>query len=218
MLTVHHLDHSRSHRVLWLLEELGVEYELKEYQRDRRTLLAPPELREVHPLGKSPVITDDGRVFAESGAILEYLVDAYGHGRLRPEPGTDAFYRHRYWMHYAEGSAATPLLVKLITGRVAKSGGLLKPVTRKIAQAIDASYTDPAIATHMGYIESELGKAAWFAGDEFTSADIQMSYPVLVARSRVETRAPFPNMDRFIATIQARRAYQAAVARGGPPV
>jgi len=216
MLIVHHLDHSRSHRVLWLLEELGVEYELKTYKRNPRTLLAPPELREVHPLGKSPVVSHDGRVIAESGAILEYLVDTFGEGRLRPEPGTDEFLRHRYWMHYAEGSAMTPLLVKLITYKIGRSGGLLKPVTRKIAAAVDANYSDPAIELHVGFIEAELGKSKWFAGEEFTSADIQMSYPVLAARAR-GGRSELPNIDRYLAAIEARPAYAAAVERGGPP-
>ena len=177
MIIVHHLNNSRSQRVLWTLEELGLEYEVKRYQRDPQTLLAPPELRAVHPLGKAPVIVDGGITLAESGAILEYLVERYGEGRLRPAAGTPERLRYTYWMHYAEGSAMPPLLLKLVFDRI-ESGPMpffVRPVARGIAQRVKAAFVQPQIDRQLDYMESELGKHPWFAGEGFTAADIQMS-------------------------------------------
>jgi glutathione S-transferase len=218
MITVHHLERSRSHRVLWLLEELGVPYQIVRYQRDPKTILAPPALREIHPLGKSPVITDDGVTVAESGAILEYLVERHGGGKLAPQPGTPDHLRYRYFMHYAEGSLMPPLLVKLITTRVrgAKMPFFAKPIAKKIAGTIDRGFVDPNLERHLAFLERELEGRAWFAGDELTAADIQMSYPLEAATSRGGDAAKAPNLQRVLAAMRARPAYARAIDKGGP--
>lgn len=217
MIVLHHLEHSRSQRVLWLLEELGLPYEIKRYARDKKTMLAPPELRAVHPLGKSPVITDDGKTIAESGAIIEYLIDTYGQGRLRPPAGTDEALRYTYWLHYAEGSAMPPLLIKLIFDKMetAKMPFFAKPVVRMIASKVRAGFLDRQLATHFDFVESELGKHQWFAGDAFTAADIQMSYPCEAAASRGGLDQNRPKLRDFVQRIQARPAYKRAVEQGG---
>src|ERR1700681_2133898 len=172
MIIVHHLNNSRSQRVLWLLEELGQEYEIKRYQRDPKTMLAPPSLRQVHPLGKSPVITDAELTLAESGAIIEYLVGQYGGGRLAPSPGTWERIRYTYWLHYAEGSAMPPLLLKLIFDRIEKGPMpfFVRPIVRSVARRVKSAFINPQIETHLGYMEDVLGKTTWFAGDVFTAA------------------------------------------------
>ena len=218
MITVHHLNNSRSQRVLWLLEELGLEYQIKRYQRDPRTMLAPAELRQVHPLGKSPVITDGEQTIAESGAIVEYLIDRYGHERLRPAAGSAERLRYTYWLHYAEGSAMTPLLMKLVFNRMqtAKMPFFAKPVARAIARKALSSFVDPNIALHLDYMASELGKSTWFAGEEFSGADIQMSFPLEAAAARGGLNATRPFLMAFLQRIHARPAYQRALERGGP--
>ncbi|KPK06647.1 MAG: glutathione S-transferase [Betaproteobacteria bacterium SG8_39] len=218
MITVHHLNNSRSQRVLWMLEELGLEYQIKRYQRDPQTLLAPPELRAVHPLGKSPVITDGGLTLAESGAILEYLAERYGEGRLLPSAGTPERLRYVYWMHYAEGSAMPPLLLKLVFDRIASGPMplLLRPVARAIARRVNAGYVEPQIGRHLDYIEAELGKHLWFTGEGFTAADIQMSFPIKAAASRGGVDERRPRLIDFLERIHARPAYRRAVERGGP--
>ncbi|MGO8915338.1 MAG: glutathione S-transferase [Stellaceae bacterium] len=217
MITVHHLNNSRSQRVLWLLEELGVPYEIKRYQRDPQTMLAPASLRAVHPLGKSPVITDDGVTIAESGAIVEYLVERYGAGRFAPPVGTPERLRYSYWLHYAEGSAMPPLLMKLIFTRL-KSGKMpffIRPVARGIADRTLAGFIEPQLKLHLDYMEAELGKSAWFAGPEFTAADIQMSFPLEAAASRGGLDEKRPRLMDFLKRIHARLAYQRALERGG---
>lgn len=216
MITVHHLENSRSQRVLWLLEELNCRYEIVKYARDPQTLLAPEALRRVHPLGKSPVITDGARTLAESGAIIEYLVDAYGEARLKPPAGTDARLRYTYWLHYAEGSAMPPLVLKFIFQMLPQGPvpPLLRPLIRRIAAGAQRSYIDPQLALHVGFWESELAARPWFAGDEFTAADIQMSYPVEVAAAR-SGLALGPKLQDFLARIHARPAYQRALSGGG---
>jgi glutathione S-transferase len=218
MLVVHHLNNSRSQRVLWLLEELGVEYEVKSYERDRKTMLAPPSLREVHPLGKSPVVVDGDATLAESGAILEYLVDKYGQGRLKPAASSPALLRYTYWMHYAEGSAMPPLLLKLIFDRIetAPMPFFVKPVARGIAAKAKAGFISPQLKTHLDFMESELGKSTWFAGEELTAADIQMSFPLEAAVARGGLDASRPKLMAFLQRIHARPAYARAVERGGP--
>ncbi|CAH2899245.1 MAG: Glutathione S-transferase (EC [uncultured Paraburkholderia sp.] len=215
MLTVHHLNNSRSQRVLWLLEELGVPYEVKRYERDPKTMLAPPELRAVHPLGKSPVITDDGLTIAESGAIVEYLVEKYGQGRFAPAQGAPERLRYTYWLHYAEGSAMPPLLLKLIAGRIASAPMpfFAKPIARKIAATLQTGFVDPQLKLHFGYIEKELTKSPWFAGNEFTAADVQMSFPLEAATAR--GGMAWPAVTAFLQRIHARPAYQRALERGG---
>jgi len=214
MLTVHHLNNSRSQRILWLLEELGVEYELKRYQRDEKTMLAPKSLKAIHPLGKSPVITDDGNTVAESGAIIEYVIERYGNGRFIPKAGTPEHLRYRYWLHFAEGSAMPLLLLRLILDEVKKKAPfVVRPVAKLIADGVGDAYTNPNIKAQVEYIEAELGKSTWFAGDEITGADIQMSFPIEGAS--VGMSLP-KNMKAFLDRIQARPAYKKAIERGGP--
>ena len=217
MLTVHHLNNSRSQRVLWLLEELGVPYEIKRYERDPNTMLAPPELRAVHPLGKSPVITDDGQTLAESGAIIEYLVDKYGQGRFAPAAGTPERLRYTYWMHYAEGSAMPPLLLKLIALRIASAPMpfFAKPIARKIARTLQSSFIDPQLKLHLGFINKELSATGWFVGNDFTAADVQMSFPLEAATARGGMEGQIPAVVDFLKRIHARPAYQRALERGG---
>ena len=216
MITVHHLNNSRSQRVLWLLEELGLDYQVKRYERDAKTMLAPAELRAIHPLGKSPVVDDGDVRVAETGAIVEYLLEAHGQGRLRPAPGTAEARRFSYWLHYAEGSAMTPLLLKLVFGQLPKRApGLIKPIVNAVSNKAQQGFIDPQIAAHVGYWEAELTKSAWFAGDQFTAADIMMSFPLEAGRSR----APYddrPHVEAFLTAIHARPAYQRALERGGP--
>jgi glutathione S-transferase len=218
MVVVHHLENSRSQRVLWLLEELGVPYEVKRYARNKETMLAPPELKAVHPLGKSPVITDGGSTIAESGAIVEYLVERYGNGRWIPPPGTPERLRYTYWLHYAEGSAMPPLLLKLVFDRVevAPMPFFVKPIARTIAGRAKSSFIEPQIKLHLDYLESELGKSTWFAGNEMTAADIQMSFPLEAADARAGLATGRPKLAAFLERIHARPAYQRALAKGGP--
>jgi glutathione S-transferase len=217
MITVHHLNNSRSQRVLWLLEELGLPYEIRRYQRDPKTMLAPESLRAVHPLGKSPVITDGALTLAESGAIMEYLVDRYGDGRFAPALGTPERLRFTYWLHYAEGSAMPPLLLKLVFDRIEKTPMpfFAKPVARAIARRAKSSFIEPQIALHLNYMETELGKHRWFAGNEFTAADIQMSFPIEAAAARAGLDTGRPKLSAFLDRIHARPAYQRALERGG---
>jgi len=218
MITVHHLNNSRSQRVLWLLEELGLDYEVKRYERDPKTMLAPPELKSIHPLGKSPVITDGDVTLAETGAIVEYILGQYGDGRLMPAPGTPELLRFTYWLHYAEGSAMPPLLLKLVFTRLPqqKMPFFAKPIARAIAKGALDSFVDPQLKTHFDYMEAELGKSAWFAGNEFTAADIQMSFPLEAAASRARLDKSRPRLMDFLARIHARPAYARAIDRGGP--
>jgi len=217
MIVVHHLNNSRSQRVLWLLEELGLAYEVKRYQRDRKTMLAPPELRAVHPLGKSPVIEDDGQVLAESGAIVEYLAERYSEGRLVPQAGTPERLRYRYWMHFAEGTAQPPLLLKLLFDRV-ETGPMpffVRPIARAIAQRARNTYIQPNIDRNLDFMEAELARRDWFAGPEFSAADIQMSFPLEAAVVRGGLDARRPRLMAFLERIHARPAYRRAIDKGG---
>lgn len=219
MIQVHHLNNSRSQRVLWLLEELELPYEVVHYQRDAQTMLAPPELKKVHPLGKSPVVTtDEGLTLAESGAIIETLVERYGDGRLAPAAGTPEALRYRYWLHYAEGSAMPPLLLKLMFDRVeqAKMPFFARPIARGIAQKAKAAFILPNLKTHLDFMEGELAKTEWFAGEAFSGADIQMSFPVEAARARGGLDASRPKLMAWLERIHARPAYRRALERGGP--
>ena len=218
MITVHHLENSRSQRVLWLLEELGLTYEVKRYARNPKTMLAPPELRAIHPLGKSPVITDGELTLAESGAILEYLVERYGAGRLAPASGTPQRLRYTYWLHYAEGSAMPPLLLKLVFTQVPRAPklGLLRPIVRRIAEGVKAAFVEPQIRLHLDYLEGELGKSTWFAGAEFSAADIQMSFPIEAAAAGGSVGEGRARLRAYLQRIAARPAYRRALDKGGP--
>jgi glutathione S-transferase len=218
MITVHHLENSRSQRVLWLLEELGAPYEIVKYQRDPKTMLAPPELTRVHPLGKSPVVTDDGVTVAESGAIIEYLCERHGEGRLVPPSGTPERLRYRYWLHFAEGTAMTPLLLKLVFTKIPESPMpfFVKPIAKMFSAKLVAMLVTPNLTRQLDFMEAELGKSAWFAGDEFSAADIQMSFPVEAAAQRGGLDARLPKLMAFLKRIHARPAYQKALERGGP--
>ena len=216
-ITVHHLHNSRAQRILWLLEELGQPYDVVHYQRDPQTLLAPPALKAVHPLGKSPVVQVDGEVLAESGAIIETLAERLGNGRLLPAPGTPAATRCRYWLHYAEGSAMPPLLMKLIFSLMPRrSPLLLRPLVKKITGQALATLVDPQLKQHMAFWETELNKSEWFAGNDFTAADIQMSFPLEAASSRAGLSVQHPKAMAFLERIHARPAYQRALEKGGP--
>ncbi len=217
MITVHHLNNSRSQRVLWLLEELGLPYEVKRYERDAKTSLAPPELKAVHPLGKSPVITDGALTVAESGAILEYLVDRHGGGRLKPTGEQDALH-YRYFMHFAEGSAMPPLVMKLVFNKIKRSPMpfFVKPIAKGIADKVLASFVQPNIDAQLKFLEAELTARLWFAGAEFSAADVQMSFPLEAAAARGGSLGAFPKIQAFLARIHARPAYQRALERGGP--
>jgi len=216
MIIVHHLNNSRSQRILWLLEELGLEYDVQYYERDPKTMLAPPSLRQIHPLGKSPVITDGTLALAESGAIIEYLVERYGAGRLIPPPGTAERLRYTYWLHYAEGSAMPPLLLKLVFDRIEQQPMpfFAQPIARQISRRTKDMFITPQITQHLNYLEAELRKTLWFAGNEFTAADIQMSFPIEAAIARGGLDATRPKLMAFCDRIHARPAYQRALERG----
>jgi glutathione S-transferase len=203
MIIVHHLENSRSQRVLWLLEELGLPYEIRRYARDRKTMLAPPELEAVHPLGKSPVIEDDGLVVAETGAIVDYLVEK-ARGRLGPPPRRDSVLRYRHFLHYAEGSMMPPLLALLVVNRL---GLLGRPARAPIQNMLD---------THLDWLESELATRDWFAGEAFTAADVMMSFPLEASRHRAGLDESRPNLIDWLERIHARPAYAAALRKGGP--
>jgi glutathione S-transferase len=203
MIVVHHLNDSRSQRILWLLEELEVPYEIKRYQRDAQTRLAPPELKAIHPLGKSPAISDDGRVIIESGAIIDYLIRHHGGGRLQPDPASPAYDDYVQWLHFAEGSAMLPMLLKLYVGLLGDAGAPLSP------------RIESEIANHLGYMDQSLAGRDYLLGNDLTGADIQLSFVGEIAGARAN-RAAYPNVDAWVRRFQARPAYQAAVIKGGP--
>lgn len=201
MIRVHHLNNSRSQRVLWLLEEIGAPYEVIRYER-KPNMLAPDELKRVHPLGKSPIIEDDGTKLAETGLIIEYLVEHHARN-LAPARDTTPYWRYKYWLHYAEGSLMPPLLLKLVVDRL----GLLGRPAR--------GFVNSQIKLHLDFLEAELAVAQWFAGEEFSAADIMMSFPLEVARARAGLDATRPKLCDFLQRIHARQAYQRALEKGG---
>ncbi|WP_377296317.1 glutathione S-transferase family protein [Rhizobium sp. SGZ-381] len=216
MIILHYLDNSRAHRILWLLEELGLDYTVKTYHR-AADMRAPESLKAVHPLGKSPVIEDDGRVVAESGAIIEYLVETYGAGKhLKPLAGTDEALRYSYWLHYAEGSAMPLLLLKLIFLRLPGQLPLfLRPVASLIAKGVQKKLVDPQLADHLAFWNRELLRGGWFAGAEFSAADIAMSFPVEAGMTRMDAHGDVSGVRRYMEAIRARPAYQRALMKGG---
>ncbi len=215
MITVHHLNNSRSQRILWMLEEIGVPYEIKLHQRDKTTNLAPPELKKVHPLGKSPVITDNGMTVAETGNIIDYLSRQYA-GHLIPEVETPSYRQYSYWLHYAEGSLMPNLVMKLIFDKIKTSPMpfFAKPIAKAIANNVMSSYVQPNIDTNLTFVEDHLKDNAWFCGQELTGADIQMSFPLEAVMAR-GSEARYPNIKAYVDKFQARPAYQAALEKGG---
>jgi glutathione S-transferase len=201
MLKIHHLNNSRSQRILWLLEELGVPYEIVKYERMSPVPFAPPEMKAVHPLGKSPVLDDDGRIIAESGAEVEYIIDTYGKGRMKPKAGSDDYWRYIEWMHYAEGSAMLPLLLALYTGMLGDAAAALKP------------RVDSEIANNLAYMESAMKGRAFFVGNDLTGADIQLLFPLEAAGARLE---PYPELVKYRTRMQDRPAYKRGIEKGGP--
>jgi glutathione S-transferase len=217
MITVHHLENSRSQRVLWLLEELALPYEVKRYERDRKTLLAPAALRQVHPLGKSPVITDGAQTIAETGAIVEYLVDKAG-GALRPAPDTPEHLRFRYFLHFAEGTAMPPLVMKLVFDTIARTPMpfFVKPVAKGITAKVLSGFVMPNIVRQLDFLEAELAQRDWFCGKQFSAADVMMSFPLEAAAQRAGLDASRPRLHDLLARMHARPAYRRALQRGGP--
>lgn len=217
MITLHHLNNSRSQRVLWMLEELGMPYQIERYQRDAKTMLAPPALRRIHPLGKSPVISDDQQVLAESGVIIEYLAQRYGDGKFAPRVDAADYWRYQYFMHYAEGSLMPPLLLKLVFNKINSSPMpfFAKPIVQAVVKKTNQQFISPQLKLHLAFLESELAQRTWFAGAQFSAADIQMSFPLEAAAARGGLDQRYPNLSAFLARIHARPAYQRALAQGG---
>jgi glutathione S-transferase len=218
MVTVHHLENSRSQRILWLLEELAVPYDVRRYERDPETQLAPAELTAIHPLGKAPIVTDGDTTVAESGAIIEYLVERYGDGRLVPPEGSPAHGQYRYFMHYAEGSFMPLMVLSLIMSRIesAPVPFFLKPVTRGIADKVRKGYLDHSIERNLDFLEATLAASTWFTGEDLTAADVQMSFAVEAAAVRNDLSGRYPNLAAFLERVRERPAYRAALEKGGP--
>jgi len=218
MITLHHLQDSRSQRVLWLLEELGCKYRIKHYERDPKTALAPAALNKVHPLGKSPVITDGSRTLAESATIVEYLARTYGDGRWAPALDDSHYWDFSYWMHYAEASLMPPLLIKLVFSKLREPPVpfFVRPISGRIADQVDRTFTNPQIATHFAFVDDYLGEHRWFAGSEISAADVQMSFPLEAALAAgTISRADYPNVAVYVNRIQSREAYLRALKKGG---
>ncbi|NHK27875.1 glutathione S-transferase [Parvularcula flava] len=217
MITVHHLNNSRSQRILWLLEELELPYEIVRYERDAETMLAPQSLKDVHPLGKSPVITDGETTIAESGTIVEYLLEKYGLGRLMPGKDSADYWQARFWLHYAEGSAMPPLLMKLVFNRVKEADMpfFVKPVAKGIADKVLSNFVNPQVKNHMAYWEDSLAATGWFAGTELSAADIMMSFPVEAVAARTGLGSDHPNLKAWLEKVHGRDTYKAALEKGG---
>lgn len=215
-ITLHHLKRSRSHRVIWMLEELGLDYTIREYDRDPKTMRAPPELKKAWPLGRAPVLEIDGLSLAESGAILDHLADMSG--KLKPASDSEAYVRYRYFLHYAEGSLMPPLLVRLITSQLKGPAVpfFVRPLTKSIANTLDAAYAGPEIANHVAFLEGELEGRTYLAGDALSAADIQMSYPVEALLARAGAGGSTKNISAYLERLRARPAYRTALEKGGP--
>ena len=217
MITVHHLENSQSVRVLWLLEELGVDYEIKHYARDKQTSLAPEVLKALHPMGTSPTITDGDMALAESNAIVDYILDKHGDGRLRPAPGTSERTRYLFWFHAAQGSFMPLLIIKLMVNRfVSGAPFFVKPIMRSAVGRVEALFLRPRIDKMLDHIEAELGRSPWFAGEALTAADIVMGYCMEVAAVRAGMDARYPNSLAFLERMRVRPAYKTAIEKGGP--
>ena len=217
MITVHHLNSSRSQRILWMLEELGVPYEIQRYERDAKTMLAPGSLKKVHPLGKSPVVTDGDLVIAESGAIIEYLAHTYGKDTMLPKSGGQAWLDYTYWMHYAEGSLMPPLLMRLVFEKIKASPMpfFVKPVAKGIASKTNEVFIGPMIKTHLDFVESHLAKNTWFLGDSLSAVDVQMSFPLEASVARGIAGKDRPSIAAWVKRVHAKPTYQIALEKGG---
>lgn len=218
MITLHYLENSRAQRILWLLEELGVEYEIKHYYRNKETMLAPSELKEVHPLGKSPVLSDGDNCIAESAAIVEYLIDTHGNGKLIPKTGTKEFLKYREFMHYAEGSIMPFMLLSLIFNKIkeAPMPFFIKPIAKGIADKTMQNFVSPNLKTHLTYLDNELAKTGWFAGSEMTGADIMMSFPLEASAARTNLRDEYHNIASFLDKVHQMPSYKSAIDKGLP--
>jgi glutathione S-transferase len=217
MIVVHHLENSRSQRILWLLEELGIGYDVKRYERDKTTSLAPPELRAIHPLGKSPVIEDQGVIVAETGAIIEYLIDQHGGGRLIPPAGSPERLRYTYWIHAAEGTVMPLLVMTLIFSRIETGAPwIVRPIAKAISAQVRSGYIGPNLKAVLESMEAELHQSTWFAGEELTGADVMMSFPIEAAAVRADLRSEYPKLRAFLDRVHSRPAYKRALERGGP--
>lgn len=218
MIVVHHLENSRSQRVLWLLEELGVPYEVKRYERDKKTNLAPPELARIHPLGKSPIIDDGGRILAETGAILEHIADTRGGGRLTPPRDSAEFLKCRYWMHAAEGSYMPPLVLALLLNRMetAPMPFFARPVARRLTKAVRDGYLDHTTKALFDYLDAELGRSDYLTGADLTVADIMMSFPCEAALQRLDAAKKSRNIKSYVDRLHMRPAFVRALKKGGP--
>lgn len=216
MIKIHHLEHSRSQRILWLMEECSIPYEIVHYKRDAETMLAPDSLKQVHPLGKSPVLEEDSIIVAETGAIIEYVIERHGGGRLKPPPGTPEARAWTYWMHYAEGSAMPPLLMKLVFERLPEGANwLMRPLVKGVSSRAQSAFVDPRLKEHIEFWNDALGETGWFAGRDFSAADIIMSFPLEAAAERAGA-GNYPNIADFLKRIHARSAYRTALKKGGP--
>lgn len=219
MITLHHLENSRSQRILWLLEELGVEYEIKRYERDPKTNLAPDSLKAIHPLGKSPLITDGGKVIAESAVIISYLIRTYGKELdLVPETGTKAADQAEYWLHFAEGSLMPYLVMTLVFNKIKTSPMpfFVRPIAKAIANQVLQSFITPNVESTMTFINDHLSRNTWFAGDKMTAADFQMIFPLEAAMSRSEAAKAMPAIAKYVERVHATETYKAALKKGGP--
>ncbi|WOI37382.1 glutathione S-transferase [Alteromonas sp. CI.11.F.A3] len=217
MLTLHHLNNSRSQRILWLLEELGVDYNIEHYQRDSTTNLAPDSLRAVHPLGRSPVLTTPDGAIAESGAIVEYLVRKYGQTSFTSPESGENLQQYLFWLHFAEGSLMPPLVARLVLEKARQKGAkpfFIKPITNKLIDGILNAYYGPNLAQSLRYVESYLAHHTWFAGEQPTGADVQMIFPLesLVASGNAKD---FPAIREYVKRVHARPAYKQALEKGG---
>lgn len=217
MIIVHHLNNSRSQRVLWLLEELNLSYEIKRYERDPKTIRAPKSLKAVHPLGKSPVISDGEITVAESGAIIDYLVRTYAKDSLIPAENTAEFRAYQYWMHFSEGTLMPPLLMRMLFEKVKSSPMpfLIKPVAKMISDKVLNTFVNPEITLNMGFVDAHLGKNQWFAGDTLSGADFQMSFPLEASVASGTIKNKYPNIHAYVERFQARPAYLKALEKGG---
>lgn len=217
MITVHHLENSRSQRILWMLEELGIDYDIKRYERNKKTNLAPPELKQVHPLGKSPVITDGDKTIAETGAIVEYLIENYGNGRFKPAAGTDEYLRYQYWLHAAEGTLMPLMVMTLIFNKIEQAAPfLVRPIAKGISGQVKKAYINPNTQANLEHIEAELGKSSWFAGEAITGADVLMIFPLEALMTRAFMADKYPRIKAYAERVHAMPSYKKALERGGP--